>query len=125
MAPPLLGVIGGGLGGLALAGDPKNLIPLWELSLGGAGAGLVAGLIVWSIDRRRPSPKRLGEIWSPGFAAAEASRLTGFCLLAVGLTCLGATMPWLYLARRNSCRSCSAAHSFWLLVWEGLLYRNY
>ena len=65
---PLLGVIGGGLGGLALAGDPANHFPVWQTSLAGAVAGLAVGLIVCGFDRRHPSLNRLREMASERFA---------------------------------------------------------
>ncbi len=86
---PLLGVIGGGLGGLALAGDSKNRFPAWQTSLAGAVAGLAAGLIVWGFDRRHSSSKRLRDAASARIAVGKASRWTGFCLLATGLACMG------------------------------------
>ncbi len=86
---PLLGAIGGGLGGLALAGDPKNQFPGWQTSLAGAVAGLAAGFIVWCFDRRRSSSERLPEMVCTTIAVRKPSRWTGFCLLAAGLACLG------------------------------------
>ena len=88
-AAPLLGGVGGGLGGLALAGDPTNQFPAWQSSLAGAVAGLAAGLIVWGFDRRRSGSKRLRKVARAPLAAGKGSRWTGFCLLAAGLACLG------------------------------------
>jgi hypothetical protein len=101
---PLLGVIGGSLGGLALAGDPKNHFPGWQTSLAGAVAGLAAGLIVWGFDRRDPGPKRLRETASiriARIAVRKAPRWAGFCLLAVGLSCLGVNHAFALYAQKK------------------------
>ena len=98
---PLLGAAGGGLAGLAFAGDPTNHFSGWQTSLAGTVAGLAAGLIVWGLDRRRPSSERPREMTSARIAAGMNSRWTGFCLLAVGLAGLGVNHALALFARKK------------------------
>lgn len=85
---PLLGGCGGGLGGLAITGDPRFPFPPLQATLAGVALGVLAGLIVWVWDTLKRAVDTPPSAVIRRAVTAPSSRRKGILFILGGIGCL-------------------------------------